>query len=545
MWHRLKYSHRQSVIGGLISASLWMIYPTIGFAADDTLQKHVAPVIPADPGTKLEKDWSHGAFIEIFVRAYQDSNGDGIGDLRGITQRLDYLKALGVKGIWLMPINPSQDGDHGYSVSDYRDIDAAYGNLADFDELIKQAHARGIGVIMDYVINHSAANNPVFLQSASSADNPYRDWYVWEKQAPAGWNIFDNNPWHVTNHGAYLAQFNKMMPDFNFKNPQVKKFHLDDMRFWLNRGVDGFRFDAVTHLIENGPDAWYDQAGGYAVMGEVYKTLNAEYRNRYFVCEATNNAEKYAGPDVCGHAFALGYQYALIDAARGKRKGIKRVASYFSDAGPEMATMLSNHDLFAGERLWDQVNGNQAQYRLAAATYLLQPGTPFIYYGEEIGMAANANLQGDPKLRIPMSWSGDNNSGFSKAKPFRAWSSNLAKQNLDSQSKTPDSLLAFYHDMLGLRNRYPSLSQGSYEHAFTQGEVMGFQRQWQGGERALVLINYGLSDKAITVKNLVPGNELQSQYPADGVNVKVDNTGVAKAFLEAQSVQVFIQVNEE
>jgi alpha-amylase len=525
---------------GLLSMS------NMAVAADSTAREHtIGPVVVTQPESTLPEGWHHGAFAEIFVRAYQDSNGDGVGDLRGVTQRLDYLKDLGIKGIWLMPINPSEDGDHGYAVMDYRAIEPAYGNLADFDELVKQAHARGIGVIMDYVINHSAAKHPLFIEAASSAQSPYRDWYVWQPNAPKGWNIFGANPWHQTPHGAYLAQFNPSMPDFNFANPEVKKFHLDNMRFWLNRGVDGFRFDAVTHLIENGPKAWYDQAGSYAVMGELRSELAAQYQNRYFVCEATSGVEKYASPDVCGHAFAFGYQYDVVNAARGKSKAIKNVAMFFNSPRPELATMLSNHDLFAGERAWDQFKGNQAQYRLAAATYLLQPGTPFIYYGEEVGMSAHPSLQGDPKLRVPMSWTADaNNRGFTQAKPFRGFAANSQQQNVELQLMKADTLHAFYVDILKLRNRYPSLSRGSYKHAFTQGKAMGFQREWQG-ERALVLINYGTNDHAITVENLAPAAELQNQYPGDTVNMKANDKGVTKTLLKSQSVQVFIQANKQ
>jgi alpha-amylase len=518
--------------------SLW----SAASAEDFTARKqNIGPVAVTRPESTLPDGWHHGAFVEIFVRAYQDSNDDGIGDLRGITQRLDYLKDLGIKGIWLMPINPSEDGDHGYAVMDYRAIEPAYGTMADFDELIEQAHARGIGVIMDYVINHSAAKHPLFIEAASSAQSPYRDWYVWQPTIPKGWNIFGANPWHQAPHGAYLAQFNPSMPDFNFANPDVKKFHLDNMRFWLNRGIDGFRFDAVTHLVENGPKGWYDQAGSYVVMGELRAELAAHYRNRYFVCEATSGVEKYASPEVCGRAFAFGYQYDVVNAARGKPKAIKNVAKFFNSTRPELATMISNHDLFAGERAWDQFKGNQAQYRLAAATYLLQPGTPFIYYGEEVGMSAHPSLQGDPKLRVPMSWTADvNNTGFSQAKPFRGFAANSQQQNVELQRQQADALHAFYVDLLKLRNRYPSLSRGSYKHAFTHGKTMGFQREWQG-ERALVLINYGVNDQAITVKNLAAATQLQSQYPADGINVKVNDAGAAKVVLKPQSVQVFIQ----
>lgn len=510
-------------------------------ADNQKLAQQTGPVMAADPGSRLSKDWHHGAFMEIFVRAYQDSNQDGIGDLKGITQRLDYLKALAIKGIWLMPINPSQDGDHGYAVSHYRDIEPAYGKLADFDELIKQAHARDIGIIMDYVINHSAANNPVFEASAASPDSAYRDWYLWENSAPKDWQIFGHNPWHTTGNGAYLAQFNINMPDFNFVNPKVLQFHLDNMRFWLNRGVDGFRFDAVTHLVENGPNGWYDQAESYAVMGQLHKTLSAQYTNKFYVCEATRNAEKYANPEVCGRAFAFGHQYDVANAARGNAKAIKKVAAFFSSPRPAMATMLSNHDLFAGERPWDQFRGNQAQYRLAAATYLLQPGTPFMYYGEEVGMSAHPDLQGDPKLRVPMSWSADvRNSGFSQATPFRGFATNSQKNNVEMQAAQSDSLYRFYADLLKLRNRYPSLAKGDYAQAFVQGKAIGFQREWQG-ERALVLINYGLSEKIVKLENLIPAAELETVFVEDASSLRTDDKGRARIILKPQSVQVFIQ----
>ena len=494
----------------------------------------------ADPGSVLPEGWQRGTFIEIFVRGYKDSDGDGIGDLRGLTQSLDYLHELGIRGIWLMPITSSQDHDHGYAVSNYRDIEPAYGSLADFDELLKQAHARGIGVIFDYVINHSAAENPLFLDASASADSRYRAWYVWRDVAPTGWEIYGKNPWVSMPTGAYLAQFSKTMPDFNMLNPEVVAYHKDNLRFWLNRGVDGFRFDAVTHLVENGPDAWQDQPADYALMNEV-RALVDTYSRRYVVCEAPVNAAAYAAPTVCGGAFAFARAQDIVNAARGDRDAIDSIANYFSTAPAGMASMISSHDLYAGERLWDQVHGDLTQYRLAAATYLLQPGTPFIYYGEEIGMSAGKGLSGDPKLRTPMSWTADpGNAGFSTARPYRVVSSNVARQNVASQRASSNSLLAYYKAMLALRNRYPSIARGSYDAPFVDGKVMGYRRSF-GDESTLVLINYGKKPATVAVRGMAATSIFRPVFPAnDGKPLAVDATGASKVAVAAQSVRVFV-----
>jgi glycosidase len=353
----------------------------------------------ADPGSALPPDWRHGVFMEIYVRGYKDSDGDGIGDLRGLIQSLDHLQSLGIRGIWLMPVTRSQDHDHGYAVTDYRNIESQYGTLDDFDELLSQAHLRGIGVIIDYVMNHSAAQHPAFVNARDSTANPYRSWYVWQALKPTGWNIYGNDPWHSTPTGWYFAGFWDQMPDFNLKNPDVVAYHHDSLRFWLNRGVDGFRFDAVGNLVENGPTRWENQPENYTLMGAVHGVISS-YANRMLVCEAPADPAGFAASDACGSAFAFGQQSRIVEAAKGSAIAVSAVADYPRTASPDMATMISNHDAFAGQRLYDQVGGNLAQYRLAAATYLLQPGTPFIYYGEEIGMAGG-NLSGDPRLRTP------------------------------------------------------------------------------------------------------------------------------------------------
>jgi glycosidase len=499
---------------------------------------NVSAVAAADPGSSLPAGWERGAFMQIFVRSYQDSNGDGIGDLRGLVSRLDYLKDLGVSGLWLMPVARSQDQDHGYAVADYRDIEPAYGTLADFDELLREAHVRGIGVIVDYVMNHSAGQHPLFVNSRDSAGNAYRHWYVWQATAPAGWNVFGSNPWRSTTSGAYYAPFWDQMPDFNLTNPAVVGWHHDNLRFWLNRGVDGFRFDAVGMLVENGPSAWESQPQNLTLMNEV-RALVAGYRHRTMVCEAPADPRRFGAANACGSAFAFDLKDHLVRAARGDTTSIQAVADYFKTAPAGMAPMLSNHDSFAGQRLWDQLGGNLAQMRLAAAGYLLLPGTPFVYYGEEIGMAGAAVLSGDPKLRTPMSWTADTtHAGFTTGAPYRALSANVATRNVAAQQADPDSLLAFYRSLMTLRRTRAEIARGSYEAAFASGAVMGYQRAFEGA-RSLVLLNHGAVPASVDVAGLPASATLAALLPASGAAAAVGSDGVLRLTLPAQSVRVY------
>ncbi len=556
----------------LLSAALTAITMLLSTQAQATTPA-AAPIDTSavemqDRGSNLKEGWQHGAFIEIFVRGYKDSNGDGIGDLKGLTQKLDYLQDLGVKGIWLMPITASADHDHGYATTDFRAIETAYGSLADFDELLKEAHARGIGVIIDYVLNHSAATHPLFVQSQSSPTNRYRDWYVWHKSVgavgaagagaalesvasvPLGWDIWGKNPWifngdavngnAVNSNGAYFATFGFHMPDFNMCNADVVNYHKDSLRFWLNRGIDGFRLDAVPHLVENNAVDWNDQPESRALTHD-YADLIRGYQHRHVVCEATANPIVYGAPDVCGSAFAFGHERSIITAVKSNGRdatAMNKVANYFTTAPLTMATMLSNHDIFAGQRLWDQLRGNINQYKLAAATYLLQPGTPFIYYGEEIGMGGVINLKADDPLRAPMSWT-NNIRGFTGGKPFRPVSPNVATYNAAAQLKNPYSILAFYKAMLSLRNTLPSIAQGSYDAPFVDGSVIGYQRKW-GDERTLVLTNYGTTSAKVLVHNLAPLGVFKSVYPKAQSPFLSNAAGEAAISLKPQTVAVFL-----
>jgi glycosidase len=515
--------------------------------------------VPAQPrSNRLPEGWQHGVFMEIFVRAFRDSDGDGIGDLRGLTQSLDHLEDLGIRGIWLMPVTKNADSDHGYATTDFRDIAPEYGTLADFDELLRQAHRRGIGVVMDYVINHSAAAHPMFQQALQGPANPFHSWYVWADEMPQGWDIWGKNPWYHTAsqpwlftgeakdlpapppgaRGFYFGTFGPHMPDFNFRNPAVLAYHLSSLRFWLNRGLDGYRLDAVPHLVENNAVDWNDQPESRRLTRQLQELVTA-YPQRYVVCEATAEPQAYGSPEICGGAFAFGYVHHFVEAAKGKAESVRRLAEFYKAASPTMATFVSNHDIFAGLRLWDQVGGDEARYKLAAAGYLLQPGTPFVYYGEEIGQAGLAGLPGDQPLRGPLSWTSDTRQGgFTTGQPFRPVAPNAATHNVQAQKADPNSIYHFYKTLIGLRNRLPSLARGSFEGSFAQGLVAGWQRRWRS-EHTLVLINYGTEPAEVDIPALPPGARLLSALPAGGaLAARAGADGSARLVLAPQSVRV-------
>jgi glycosidase len=324
------------------------------------------------------------------------------------------------------------------------------------------------------------------------------------------------------------------MPDFNMRNPDVVKYHEDSLKFWLDRGIDGFRLDAVPHLIENSAKDWNDQPESRKLTGHFTRLIKS-YPNRYVVCEATAEPKVYAREDICGGAFAFGLENQIAKAAKGEPEAIQKVAQYYIQAPHSLASFASNHDQFAGKRLWNQVDGNEVQYKLAAATYLLLPGTPFIYYGEEIGMAGAQGLSDDPFIRGPYSWqSNAQNAGFTTGKPYRALSGNVSTHHAQVQTNTPNSIWAFYRDMLSLRNQRVSLSKGSYEGVQTQDQVLAYVRK-AGAETSVVVINYGHQPARIALQGLPTDAHLKPLYPSAAGAAQM-----AQALsVPAQSVQVF------
>ena len=489
--------------------------------------------------TRMESDmpdnWADGAvFVEIYVRGYKDSDGDGKGDLRGLTQQLDYLQQLGVEGIWLMPINASYDHDHGYAVTDYRSIEKDYGTLADFDAFIQAAHERGIGVIMDYVVNHSAITNPLFIDSDHSKAGK-RDWYIWQTSNP-GWRNWDGNPsWHKASNGYFYGVFWENMPDFNLKNQDVLAYHHDSMRFWLNRGLDGFRFDAVGQLVENGPDSYESQPENRAILYDIQQLVTSDYQNRYMVCEEPADAIGAASSDSCGSAFAFGFNDAVRASVKSGTVSAQLRQVLQQMPLERMGIMLGNHDAFAGVRLMDDFSADQSRYRLAAATQLTMPGQPFIYYGEEIGMNHSAGNSGDWALRAPMSWS--KTGGFTTGTPFRSPASNVTTFNVADQQADSASLWHFYRELIAARKGLPALRHGNLE-LLRSDSVLAYTRTYQG-QSVLVVLNYGNQATSVSLslgKNQAMLSPVGQFAPSSLIT---DSSGNAQISLAGQGIQIY------
>jgi len=404
------------------------------------------------PETESAQWWREAVFYEIFVRSFNDSNSDGIGDFNGITQKLDYLQSLGVNGIWLMPIHPSPSY-HGYDVLNYYAVNPQYGTMADFKDLVAKAHKRGIRIIIDLVINHTSSRHPFFASANNSPDSKYRDWYVFS-------DIDLGNQWHEGNGGYYYGFFQGGMPDLNYRNPEVTAQMEDVTRFWLEDiGVDGFRIDAAKHLIEEG-----DKIENTGATHEWFKAYYTFYKSvdeqAYTVGEVYGAgaflATKYTGQ--LDHIFNFELASGFVNSVNGESNtGINGAWNFtlkdITDG--DYATFLTNHDQ---NRVMTVLNGNESKAKLAAVMLLTAPGTPFIYYGEEIGMQGK---KPDEDIRLPMPWSAEANAGFSTVTPWRAPFANYTDVNVAAQDGDPDSLLNLYRKLIQLRKEHPTLAHGS------------------------------------------------------------------------------------
>ncbi len=502
-----------------------------------TLDLGNVPVQDSDSG--LDAAWAQSAsFIEIYVRGYQDSDGDGVGDFQGLISRLDYLRDLGVTGIWLMPITESADNDHGYAVENYRDVESDYGSMADFEQLIAQAHSRGIAIIIDYVMNHAASTNPLFLDASTSGTNDKRDWFIWSSSRPLGWNTFAGDPWRNNGNGWYYGVFSALMPDFDLRNPEVVTYHQDNLRFWLNKGVDGFRFDAVGVLFENGPSAWNNQPENHPLLGDA-ATIIGGYSKRYQVCEAPDDPVAYSAPTSCGRAFAFQAPGAILNSARSGLVDVGFANQLFMANTDNMPLFLSNHDSFAGARVWNQLGGNDTEYKLAAASYLLSARTPFTYYGEEIGLANASSLGGDHALRTPMSWTGDTaNAGFTTGTPFRDLSANVATHNVAAETGNGNSLLEYYRGLYQLRQTYPVIGAGTLDVQSSALEPVLVLNRSGGGATAVVAINYDTSQQVVTSATGVPSTAFDAVFGTSGQLIS-DGAGDLTLTVPARSVVVY------
>ena len=465
--------------------------------------------------------WRHDVIYQVYPRSFADSDGDGVGDLRGIESRLDYLSWLGVDVLWLSPIFPSPMADFGYDISDYRDVDPLFGSLADFDRLLAQAKRRGLRVLLDFVPNHTSDRHPLFLEAASARDAPRRDWYIWRDPAPDGgppndWqSAFGGSAWewHEPTSQYYFHSFLKEQPDLDWSNPQVRSAMADVLRFWFERGVDGFRIDVVW-LLGKGPEiepgTSFDDRTRPSKLGgdqpavhdyiEELRGVAEEFGERLLIGEIYLPLERlmqYYGEAGGGLHLPFNFQLLLVDwRAEAVHAGIKRYEELLP-AGAWPNWVLGNHD---NSRIASRVGAAQA--RVAAMLLLTLRGTPTIYYGDEIGMAdvdVPPDEQRDPqglrragisrdRARTPMRWREGARAGFTQGQPWLPIGPAVAEINVAGQRDDPDSMLNFHRRLLDLRRREPALHAGAWEDLGRKGPVLAYLRAAEG-RRFLVVLN--------------------------------------------------------
>jgi alpha-amylase len=455
----------------------------------------VDPILGLPQGTDGCPWWNDSVFYEIFVRSFYDSDGDGIGDLNGITQKLNYLNDgdpetttdLGITGIWLMPIFPSPSY-HGYDVTNYYDINPEYGTMDDFRNLISEAHARGIRVIIDLVINHTSNQHPWFIQAASSSSQ-YHDWYIWSSTDPGYSGSWGQQVWFPSQGGYYYSTFTAGMPDLNYTNPDVTAQMQDVVLFWLEDvGVDGFRLDAAKHIIEEGTiqansdstHAWWKDFHSF------YKQINPEILIVGEVWEDTAITAEYLQGDEFDLSFEFWLAGAMINAVNGETSqdiDDQMELSYSLIPQMQYATFLTNHDQ---DRVMSQLFDDENKMKLAASLLLTSPGVPFIYYGEEIGMQGD---QAHEWVRRPMQWSDGTFAGFSTKAPWQALGPAWENYNVDLEKENSDSILSFYRDLIYIRNQHAALRVGDLKILTTTDDAVYSFLRVSDNEAVLVLIN--------------------------------------------------------
>lgn len=485
--------------------------------------------------------WQYGVIYQIYPRSFRDANGDGIGDLTGIAQKLDYCASLGVDALWLSPIFPSPMADFGYDIANFTDIDPIFGTLDEFDELLAAIKRRGMRLILDYVPNHTSDRHPWFEESRTDRTNSKRDWYLWRDPGPGGGppNNWMSNfggsawEWHAPTGQYYYHAFLKEQPDLNWRNPRVVAAMQDVLRFWLTRGVDGFRVDVLWHLIkddqwrDNPPNPDYrpdmpphhsqiplytaDRPEVLQVVAGLRRVLD-EFDDRVLIGEIylpLNRLMAYYGHDHGGadhlDGVHLPFNFQLLQSAWDARV-IAALIDDYERALPRNGWpnwVLGNHD---NPRVASRVG--TAQARVAAMLLLTLRGTPTLYYGDEIGMAGvsippdrvrdpfEKNVPGkglgrDP-CRTPMQWDETCHAGFSTGEPWLPLAENYREVNVAAENQDPASCLSLYRQLLALRRAHSALSIGDYQPLSTAGHILAYVRRARE-DAILVALNFGMT----------------------------------------------------
>jgi alpha-amylase len=488
---------------------------------------------PVLGGDAWEHDWVRGAvFYEVFVRSFQDSDGDGVGDLQGLISKLDYLNDgdpatdsdLEVDALWLMPVFESPSY-HGYDVVDYESVDAEYGTNEDFRRLLDEAHRRGMRVIVDFVMNHSSSRHPWFVESASSPESPKRDWYVWRPDNP-GWkqpwadDRGGNDTWHEQDGAFYYGVFWGGMPDLNFRTPAVREEMKRLAALWLGRGVDGFRLDATRHLFANGPgDLQNDQPQTFEVLDELGDHVRAASPRALLVGENWTEtpviARYYASLPM---SFNFPLASAIVEGANAGEAGgiaakLREMAELYPPGALD-APFLTNHDM---PRLATQLGEDPRKLRAAAAVLLTLPGAPFLYYGEEVGLQ-NGPGREDQHKRTPMPWDAGETGGFTTGRPWFPFAPGREEANVAAQNGDPGSLLSHYRRLIRARKSSAALREGSLTLLSPEdgggSPLLAFLREHEG-ERVLAVHNLG-SGEIVAGPFDVGGERLEPIFLAPG-----------------------------
>jgi alpha-glucosidase len=477
--------------------------------------------------------WQTAVIYQIYPRSFQDTNGDGIGDFPGITARLPYLRELGIDTIWVSPFFPSPMADFGYDISNYVDVDPRFGTLADFDTMLARAHALGIRVLLDLVPNHTSDQHPWFLESRASRNSRKRAWYIWRDPAPGGippnnWlSEFGGSAWEFDARTGqyYYHAFLAAQPDLNWRNPEVRAAIYDVMRFWMRRGVDGFRIDVIWHLIKDeefrdNPENPRFEPGrpphhrlvplyntDLPEVHEVIRELRAvaeEFDDRLLIGEIYLPIERlvtYYGTDLGG--LHLPFNFTLLETRWNARAIARRISEYelALPNGGWPNWVLGNHDR---PRIATRVG--RAQSRIAAMLLLALRGTPTLYYGDEIGMEQVAIPPEDVRdpleknvpglglgrdgARTPMQWDREPFAGFSRARPWLPMADNIGAANVADQRHDARSLLNLYRHLIRLRRSHPALQFGSYRPIDASGDLLVFAREL-AQESLVIALNLG------------------------------------------------------
>ena len=481
--------------------------------------------------------WRDGVIYQIYPRSFLDTTGNGLGDLAGITSRLDYLAELGVDALWLSPFYPTPDADFGYDISDYLDVDTRFGSLTDFDHLVEASHEKGIRIILDLVLNHTSDQHLWFQQSRANKTNPKHDWYLWHDEIPNNWeSVFGGKAWTYDKKRGqyYYHMFLKEQPDVNWRNPDLRKAQMDVLRFWLERGVDGFRLDVFNvyfkdDQLRSNPKKWGrraferqhhlydgDQPEMISVLEEMRGILD-QYPERYAVGEtffATH--EKIIRYNAEGRLHAA-FDFEFLWSKYKPEKFLTAIQHWeelAEEANIYPNYVLSNHDTTRPATRYGK-GEDDARVKIVMAMLLTMRGTPFLYYGEELGMRdislKRSEIMDPPGkkywpfnkgrdgCRAPMQWDDSENAGFSTGNPWLPVHPNYKNRNVEAQQKDEKSFLNFTKKLIALRKENKTLRSGDFLPLSDLPEdIMAYLRK-SDKETILVALNFGAKERKLTL----------------------------------------------